>query len=83
MQIAVDLPKEFVTFQGVQHIQKEILLSYALWLFQQSRITLSKGAQLAGMDIYEFMHACKANNVHTIGIEPEELAEELAGFKTP
>ena len=80
MQIAIDLPSDFVTFRGASLVQKEIRVSYALWLYQQTRVTLSKAAQLAGLDIYEFMSVCKANQVPTMDISPDELAQEIAGL---
>jgi predicted HTH domain antitoxin len=80
MQIAIDLPNDFVAFQGASQVQKEVRISYALWLYQQTRVTLSKAAQLAGLDIYDFMSVCKANQVPTIDISPEDLAQELAGL---
>ena len=78
MQIAIDLPSDFVAFRGASLVQKEIRISYALWLYQQTRVTLSKAAQLAGLDIYEFMSVCKANQVPTMDISPDELAQEIA-----
>lgn len=83
MQIAIELPNDFVSFQGASQVQKkEISISYALWLYQQSRVTLAKAAQIAGVDIYEFMSVCKANHVPTLDISPEELAQELSELKT-
>lgn len=82
MQIAIDLPNDFVFLQGASQVQKEIRISYALWLFQQARVTLAKAAELAGMDIYEFMSVCKSNQVPTLDISPEELAQELTDFRT-
>ncbi len=79
MQIAIDLPSDFVAFRGASLVQKEIRVSYALWLYQQTRVTLSKAAQLAGL-IYEFMSVCKANQVPTMDISPDELAQEIAGL---
>jgi hypothetical protein len=32
MQIAIELPNDFVAFQAVPDIRKEIATSYALWL---------------------------------------------------
>ena len=80
MQIAIDLPSDFVAFRGASLVQKEIRVAYALWLYQQTRVTLSKAAQLAGLDIYEFMSVCKANQVPTMDISPDELAQEIAGL---
>ncbi|MFZ2403745.1 MAG: UPF0175 family protein [Methylobacter sp.] len=80
MQIAVNLPNDFVNFQSAADIEKDMRLSYSLWLFKNARVTLSKAAELAGMDIYEFMTACKQNDVPVIDISKEELLEELAGM---
>ena len=80
MQIAVNLPNDFVAFQSPSDIEKDMRLSYSLWLFKHSRVTLSKAAELAGMDIYMFLAACKQNDVPVIEISKEELLEELAGM---
>jgi len=81
MQIAVNLPNDFVAFQSVADIEKDMRLSYSLWLFKNARVTLSKAAELAGLNIYEFIAACKQNEVPVIDISKEELLEELAGIK--
>jgi len=80
MQIAVNLPNDFVDFQLAADIEKEMRLSYSLWLLKNARVTLSKAAELAGIDIYEFIAACKQNDVPVIDISKEELLEELAGM---
>ncbi len=79
MQIAIELPNDFVAFQAPQQVQRDIQLSYALWLFQNERVTIAKAAELAGLDIYDFMAACKENQVPVINITREELLEELEG----
>jgi len=35
----------------------------AVWLFKNAKVTLSKAAELAAMDIYTFMAECKKNEV--------------------
>ncbi len=77
MQIAIELPNDFVAFQDEQAIRHDIRLSYALWLFQAERVTISKAAELAGMDIYDFMSACKNSRVPVIDIAPSELIAEM------
>lgn len=80
MQINIDLPNDFVAFQGLPALRKEITTSYALWLFQHERVTLAKAAELAGLDMYDFMGVCKENRVPVIDISHAELVEELSGF---
>jgi predicted HTH domain antitoxin len=81
MQIAINLPNDFVDFQAAENIEKEMRLSYSLWLLKNARVTLSKAAELAGLDIYDFMVACKENEVSVIDISKDELVEELAGMR--
>ena len=80
MQIAINLPNEFVALQTIKDIEHDMRLSYALWLFKNSKVTLSKAAELAALDIYDFMSECKKNDVPVINITKEELLEELAGM---
>jgi len=80
MQIAIELPNDFVAFQAVPEIRQEISTSYALWLFQRERVTLVKAAELAGVGLYDFMAICKDNRIAVIDISREELLEELTGL---
>jgi predicted HTH domain antitoxin len=82
MQITIELPNDFVQFQTVPDIRQEVRASYALWLYQQERVTLVKAAELAGVDLYDFMSICKANRTPIIDMSRDELLEELAGFKS-
>lgn len=82
MQIAIDLPNDFVAFQAMPEIRQEVRTSYALWLYQRARVTLAKAAELAGVDLYDFMSICKENQIPVIDISSEELQAELNGFDT-
>ena len=80
MQIAIELPNDFVSFQSEPTIRKEIATSYALWLFQQERVTLAKASELAGVDLYDFMQICKDNHIPVLGVSRSDLLEELSGL---
>jgi len=80
MQIAIELPNDFVAFQTMTDLKQEIRSSYALWLYQRGRLTLAKAAELAGISLYDFMSLCKSNQVAVIDITREELLDEIAGF---
>lgn len=80
MQIAVELPNDFVAFQPANEIQRDIRLSYALWLFKSAKVTIGKAAELAGLDIYDFMSACKENQVPVVDIDKQALIDELQGI---
>lgn len=80
MQIAIELPNDFVAFQAEPTIRKEITTSYAMWLYQQERVTLARAAELAGLDLYDFMQTCKDNRIPVIDLSRTDLLEELSGF---
>jgi len=77
MQVAIDFPKDFVEMLTEEAIAKEMRLTYALALFRDARVTGSKAAELAGMDIYEFMSACKAHQIPVIDVSREDLIREM------
>jgi predicted HTH domain antitoxin len=81
MQVAVDLPNEFVAFHGPGEVERDMRASYAMFLVQQGRVTLSKAAQLAGMDIYDFMALCKAHRISTMDLTADEIAHDLTHFE--
>ena len=64
MEIAINLPNDFVALQSIKEIEHDDMrLSYALWLFKNAKVTLSKAAELATLDIYDFLAECKKNEV--------------------
>lgn len=80
MQIAIELPNDFVASQAVSDIRQEVSTSYALWLYQQERVTLVKAAEVAGVSLYDFMDICKSNRIPVIDITRDELLDELTGL---
>jgi predicted HTH domain antitoxin len=80
MNIAIELPDSYAILQDLNSIQKELLLFYALMLFKQGRVSLSKAANISNLDIYDFMKECKKNLIPVIEVSKEELLQELEGF---
>lgn len=79
MQIAIEVPEDFVNFQGERVVQQDVRMSYGLWLFQSGRVTLAKAAQVAGLDIYDFLSACKERQIPVLAMTEDELLAEVAG----
>ena len=63
-----------------QVIRQEVRTSYSLWLYQQERVTLTRAAELAGFNLYDFMSICKTNRIPVIDLTRDELLEGLAEF---
>jgi predicted HTH domain antitoxin len=77
MQIAIDLPNDFVGMQTEQAIAKEMRLAYALTLCKESRVSLAKAAELADLDLYAFIAACKNERISVIDTSRDELLREM------
>ncbi len=82
MQVAIDLPNDFVAFQTTADLHREIRVSYALWLYRHERVTLSKAAEVAGVSLYEFMKFCKSDRIPVIDLSQEELMAELGRLES-
>ncbi len=81
MQVAINLPGDFIEMQTASVIEREMRSSYALTLFKAERVTLSKAAELAGVNIYEFIELCKVNRISIIDVGKEELLRELESMR--
>ena len=57
-------------------------LSYSLSLVKIVKVTITKAADMAQLNIYDFMAACKQNQVPVIDISKQELLEEIAGVQS-
>jgi predicted HTH domain antitoxin len=77
MQIAIELPNDFVEMQTEQTIAKEMRSAYALALFKAGGVSLTKAAELAGLDIYAFMSLCKDERIEVIDTSRNELLHEM------
>ena len=77
MQIAINLPNDFVGMQTEQAVAKEMRLAYALTLFKESRVSLAKAAELADLDLYAFITACKNERISAIDTSRDELLREM------
>lgn len=79
MQISVELPTSLVALESVAKIQQDMKLGYALMLFRMKRVSISKASDIAGMNLYAFMHECKQQGISVMD-ESMDFANELAGL---
>ena len=80
MQVSIDLPDVYFSFYDKPTLVKELQLSLLI-LFKQSKVSITKAANIAGMDLYEFMKECKRNEIPVINISVEEQNEEWNNLK--
>ena len=81
MNLSINLPDNIFfginqTEQSLTELLKEKL---ALELYKSSQISLSQGAKIVSMDIYEFMALLKKNNIEAIS--DYNIEDEVANAK--
>jgi len=53
----------------------------AFKLYQNGSLTLKQGADLCGVDLYDFMTMLSSANIPVIDYSPEELEAEVSGLE--
>ena len=83
MHLSIDIPDEifFSINESEQNLKQFLQQKLALELYKSHKISLSQGAKMTAMDIYDFMHLLAENNIEVISdydIEDElNKAKEL------
>lgn len=61
-----------------ERFEAEARLLLAVKLYELGRVTTGVGARLAGIDRVSFMFELRRFGLSPIGVEPDELAEDVA-----
>jgi len=80
MQITLDIPESYLIPQTTEPLVQQLKLYAALFLFQTGQLSRGAACELAGIDIYSFLAACKQYQIPVINYPAEDLATELARF---
>jgi predicted HTH domain antitoxin len=84
LKIAVELPAEAADIDGrsVGELAYELRLLWTIDRVRSGRISLGKGAELAGMDRWSFMRAMSEHAVPVIGYSVEDLKKDVATLES-
>ncbi len=77
MLITLDLPDRLELSYTKERIAEEIKLSYALFLYREGRVSISKASKICGKNIYDFMSECNKNKIPIINYSVEDFKQEL------
>ncbi|OQX78363.1 MAG: hypothetical protein B6D61_05705 [Bacteroidetes bacterium 4484_249] len=64
-----------------EEFTKESRLYIAIQLFKDNKITSGQGAEIAGIDKYEFILQLEKSGIDFINYDPSELDEELKSLR--
>lgn len=77
MLITLDLPDRLELSYSKERIAEEIKLSYALFLYREGRVSISKAAKICSKNLYDFMSECSKNKIPIINYSVEDFKQEL------
>ena len=79
LSLQVNLPADLLSLLRLspQEMEQEVQRWVALELFRTRRISAGKAAEVAGLNLYEFMELTRQQNVSWIGYTDNELEAEL------
>ena len=81
MKVTLNIPDSYALYFGLSSIERQFKLFTALMLVKQGKISVSKGAELSELTIYDFLRECKQNEIPVIDYSKEELEEEFENIK--
>jgi predicted HTH domain antitoxin len=84
LKISVELPAEAADIDGrsVGELASELRLLWIIDRVRSGRISLGRGAVLAGMDRWSFMWAMGERGVPVIGYSVEDLKKDVATLES-
>lgn len=82
-ELTIPYPEDLLLYlkETPEQFQAEARLLLAVKLYEIGRITTGKAAQLAGMSRTEFFFALGRFGLSPIGVEPDELEQDLANAR--
>ena len=84
LKIAVELPAEAAEIDGrsARELASDLRLLWIIDRVRSGRISLGKGAALAGMDRWSFMRVMDARGVPVINYSVEDLKKDVATLES-
>jgi predicted HTH domain antitoxin len=80
MQLALDIP-DFAPLtlnKNIQELKQTIKINTALMLFKNSKLSIEQASRFANLSLYDFMEACRENQIPVIRYDEDELKNELS-----
>ncbi|MDZ7261990.1 MAG: UPF0175 family protein [candidate division KSB1 bacterium] len=82
MRVTVEIPKQYFINYNVSEITHFLKLYTALLMFQEGQLSIGAACELAGVDRFTFMAACKKHNIPIIKYDVQEIETDVQRLKS-
>lgn len=81
-ELRISVPDEFLSFWGSEKAAlEEVQKLFVLGLVRKKKISQGKGAELLGMNRWNFMDLMAEYNIPAVDMKPEELGKGVRNFR--
>ncbi len=81
MQVLLEVPDQYALEATSGDLAKRFKLYTALLMFQAGQLSAGAACELAGVDRYAFLAACKRHRIDAIDYDNDELEGDFEGLK--
>lgn len=80
MQITLNIIERHFADASPVEVEREIRFYAALGMFRAGKLSAGAAAEFAEVDRFEFIEACREQDIPLVNYSPEELRSELEGL---
>jgi len=81
MQLTLEIPDQYIQGQNQNQTAQQIKLYAALLMFQSGQLSRGAACEFAGVDIYDFLLACKHHHISVINTSVESIEADVLRFE--
>jgi predicted HTH domain antitoxin len=81
MQIILEIPEKYLSTQSKKQTIEQFKLYSALLMFQSGELSRGAACEFAGINIYDFLYACKKHKISLINSSVESIEGDILRFQ--
>ncbi len=81
MQLTIEIPDQLLQGYNQNQTAQQIKLYAALLMFQSGQLSRGAACELAGVDSYDFLTACKLHHISVINTTEDEIEADVLRFQ--
>lgn len=81
MQLTLEIPDQYLQGHSQSQTARQIKLYAALMMFQSGQLSRGAACELAEVNIYDFLTACKLHNISLVNTTEDTIEADVLRFQ--